>query len=125
MCHSTCFGVSSHQWSKNMTKNFKCAVHVFMCVNHRLIVCHSTPPLTDDEWNVKSLNKLLLIDQNSLKPSLSNSDKMREKDDFLDIKIKCIEEEIDIKIISIKIQLEQVGDKLKEKLKETRKGILK
>ena len=39
--------------------------------------------------------------------------------------MKYIEEEIDIRVESIKIEVEEVGEKLKEKLKEMKKDILK
>ena len=56
---------------------------------------------------------------------LSNYDKIEDKEDTLSVAFRYTEEEIDIRVESVKIQVEEIGNKVKEKLQIMRNEILK
>ena len=56
---------------------------------------------------------------------MSNYDKIEDKEDTLSVAFRYIEEEIDIRVESVKIQVEEIGNKVKEKLQIMRNEILK
>ena len=59
------------------------------------------------------------------KNHFSISDCIRNKDEYLEIKLKYIDEEIDIRVESLKIEIETIGAKLKQKLDEMREDVFK
>ena len=63
--------------------------------------------------------------KNFLNHFKSLSENIKEKSELLQVKFKYIREEIDIKVESLVNQVHEMGDKLREKVKESEKEALK